>query len=421
MPDISCRRENTNRAAWACGFLALIVMNLFATFPARAQFENDSIKIGVLTDMAGPISAYNGAGSVMAARMAIDEFGGSIAGHRIELLSADHQNKPDVGSAIARQWFANERVDAIADLASSAVGFAVVAVAAPLNKVVLVTGAGSTDFVGKACSATSVLWSWDTYSIANATVRAVVGPGTDNWFFITSDYAFGHAFEASARAAVEQGGGKVLGAVRTPFGTADFSSQLLQAQQSGANVVAFATSGVDTTNAVKQAGEFGLSASGIKVVPLQLLLPDIRAIGLADGKNTLTALPFYHGQSLQAEAWSKAFLARTGYMPSQNQAGTYSGVRAYLQAVQDSGTDDGPKVLAQMRATPVNDAFTSGGRLREDGLMVHDDWLVRIKAPAESQGPWDLVAIEKKIPGDTIYRKLADSDCPLMRGNGVTK
>ena len=208
-----------------------------------------------------------------------------------------------------------------------------------------------------------------------------------------------------------------MGSSRTPLGTTDFSAQLLQAQGSGANVVSFATSGVDTANAIKQAGEFGLARAGLKVVPLQVLLQDIRAIGLEQGQNTVAALPYYHAQSPEAEAWAKTFFDRTGSMPSQNQAGTYSGVRAYLQAVKDSGTDDGPTVVARMRATPVNDAFTTGGRLREDGLMVHDDWLVRIKTPAESKGPWDVAVLEKRIPADQAYQKLGETGCvPKPRG-----
>lgn len=392
---------------------SLAVVGWLVAGPAAAQFPQDTIRVGVLTDMSGPISSYNGPGSVAAAQLAIEEFGGAIAGHRIELLSADHQNKPDVGSAIARQWFTVDHVDAIADLASSSVGLAVVGVAAPLGKVVLATGVGSSDFAGRACTPTSVLWSWDTYSIANGTVNTLAGPGADKWFIITADYAFGHAFEAAARSAVERRGGTVVGSVRTPLGTADFSSLLLQAQQSGANVVTFATSGIDTANAVKQAAEFGLARAGMKVVPLQLMAQDIKAIGLEQGQNTVAALAYYHGQSPVAEAWAKRFMERTGSMPSPNQAGTYSAVRAYLQAVKDSGTTDGTTVVARMRATPVDDAFTSGGRLREDGLMVHDDWLIRVKTPAESKGPWDLAVIEKRIPGDEAYQKLGATGCTL--------
>ena len=378
----------------------------------------DVIKIGVMADMNGPLASASGPGSFEAARMAAEDFGWSIKGKRIEVISADHQNKPDLGVAIARQWFDVEHVDVIADLSNSAVGLAVVEVAKPRNKIVLVTGPGASNFTGKACAPTSIQWTWDTYAAATSTVKSVFRPGADTWFFITSDFAFGHALERDATREVEKLGGKVVGHVRPPFNSPDFSSFLLQAEQSKASVVAFATGGQDTINLVKQAAEFGLAKRGMLVVPLQMMIDEVKAIGLELGRGDYTTMAFHHDMSADARTWSQRFFQRMKAMPTQIQAGTYSAVRHYLQAEKDSDMDDPLAVVEKMRKTPVNDMFATNGHIRRDGRMVHDMYLVQVKTPAESNDPWDLVKIVKTIPGDEAFRPLSESECPLVaKGN----
>jgi branched-chain amino acid transport system substrate-binding protein len=397
----------------------LLILFVAAGIAASAHGEvpDTVIKIGVITDMNGPLSSATGRGSVEAARLAAEEFGFSINGRRIEILAADHQNKPDIGSAIVRQWFDVEHVDAVADIANSAVGFAIVEIARPRNKVVLI-GAGSSDFTGKACAPTSIQWTWDTYAASTGTVKAVFGPGADTWFFITSDFAFGHALERDGTAAVAKLGGTVIGRVRAPFGTSDFSSFLLQAQQSKASVITFATGGADTVNLMKQAAEFGLARPGVRVIPMQLMIDEVKAIGLQLGQGNYALMAFHHERSPAARSWSLRFFERMNAMPTAIQAGTYSAVRHYLQAIKDTGTDEPLAVVAKMRATPVNDMFASGGHIREDGRMVHDMYLTQIKTPAESTSPWDLVNILKTIPGDEVFRPLSESECPLVRRQG---
>ena len=381
----------------------------------HAQISDDVVKIGVMADMNGPLSTASGRGSLEAARMAAEEFGWSINGKHIEIISADHQNKPDIGAAIARHWFDVEHVDVIADLTNSAVGFAVVEVARPLDKIVLVSGPGSSDFTGKACAPNSIQWTWDTYAAATGSARAIVGPDANTWFFIASDFAFGHALERDAATAVEKLGGKVVGRVWPPFNNSDFSSYLLQAQQSKASVIAFATAGQDTINLVKQAAEFKLAKSGTRIVPMQMMLDEMKAIGPELGQGDYATVAFHHDRSPEAKNWAHRFFERMKAMPTQIQAGTYSAVRHYLQAVKDRGTDEPLAVLAKMRTTPVNDIFATGGYIREDGRMVHDMYLVQIKTPAESKDPWDLVKIIKTIPGDEAFRPLSESECPLVK------
>ncbi len=381
----------------------------------QAQLSDDIVKIGVMVDMNGPLSSASGPGSVEAARIAAEDFGWSMNGKRIEIVSADHQNNPDIGAGIARRWFDVEHVDVVVDLSQSAVGFAVVEIARPKNKIVLVTGPGSSDFTGRACAPTSIQWTWDTYAAANSAVRAILGPGADKWFFIASDYAFGRALERDGTRAVEKLGGNVVGSVHPPFNNADFSSYLLQAQQSGASVVALATGGQDTINLVKQASEFELARPGMRLVPMQLMIDEIKAIGLKLGQGNYATMAFNHDQSPAARAWSLRFFQRMKAMPTQIQAGTYSAVRHYLQAIRDTGTDEPQAVIAKMKETPVNDMFATNGYIRSDGRMVHDMYLVQIKTPADSKDPWDLVKIIKTIPGDEAFRPLSESECPLVK------
>jgi branched-chain amino acid transport system substrate-binding protein len=401
-----------SRLPFAVGLIVSVAVGLAG--PALSQSPDGVIKVGVITDMSGPLASASGRGSLEAARMAAEEFGFSINGRRIEILSADHQNKPDIGAAIVRRWFDVEHVDAIADIANSAVGFAIVEIARPRNKIVLI-GAGSSDFTGKACAPTSIHWTWDTYGASTGSVKAVFGPDAEKWFFLTSDFAFGHALERDGIAAVEKLGGKVVGRVRAPFGTSDFSSFLLQAQQSNASVIAFGTAGADTVNLIKQAAEFRLAKPGVRVMPLQLMIDEVKAIGLELGQGNFALLAFHHERSPEAKAWSQRFFDRVKSMPTAIQAGTYSAVRHYLQAIKDAGTDEPLAVVAKMRATTVNDMFATGGYLREDGRMVHDMYLTQIKTPAESTGPWDLVKILKTVRGDEAFRPLAESECPLIK------
>jgi branched-chain amino acid transport system substrate-binding protein len=291
---------------------------------------------------------------------------------------------------------------------------AVVQIARPLNKIVLVTGPGSSDFTGKACAPTSIQWTWDTYAAATSAVKSIFRPGADTWFFITSDFAFGHALERDATRKVEELGGKVVGHVRPPFNSPDFSSFLLQADKSNASVVAFATGGQDTVNLVKQAAEFGLAKRGTLVVPLQMMIDEVKAIGPELGHGDYAIMAFHHNISPGATAWSQRFFQRMKAMPTQIQAGTYSAVRHYLQAVKDGDTDDSLAVVKKMRETSVNDMFATNGRIRTDGRMVHDMYLVQVKTAAESSDPWDLVKIVKKIPGDEAFRSLSESECPLV-------
>jgi branched-chain amino acid transport system substrate-binding protein len=394
--------------------LVIFAVAASAARPAHAQGSGSPIKIGVITDMNGPLASATGRGSVEAARIAAEEFGNAINGQPIEILSADHQNKPDIGAAIVRRWFDVEHVNVAADIANSAVGFAIVELARSRNKIVLV-GAGSSDFTGKACAPTSIQWTWDTYSSSTGSVKAVFGPGVDKWFFISSDFAFGHALERDGIAAVEKLGGTVVGHVRAPFGTGDFSSFLLQAQQSKASVIAFGTAGADTVNILKQAAEFHLATSSVRVMPLQLMIDEVKAIGLELGQGNFALMAFHHERSPEAKAWSLRFFDRVKAIPTAIQAGTYSAVRHYLEAVKDSGTDEPLAVVAKMRATPVNDMFATGGYIREDGRMVHDVYLTQIKTPAESTGPWDLVKIVKTVRGEDAFRPLTDSECPMVK------
>jgi len=403
------KRSLPERMSLILCFLATTV-----TWPGIASGAGDVIKIGVMADMTGPLASASGPGSLEAARMAAEDFGRSIGGKRIEVISADHQNKPDLGVAIARRWFDVEHVDVIADLSHSAVGLAVVEVARPLNKIVLVTGPGASNFTGKACAPTSIQWTWDTYAAAPSAVKSVFRPGADTWFFITTDFAFGHALERDATAEIEKLGGRVVGHVRAPFNSSDFSSFLLQAEQSKASVVAFATAGQDTINLVKQAAEFGLAKRGTLLVPLQMMIDEVKAIGLDLGHGDYATMAFHHDISAQSQAWSHRFFQRMKAMPTQIQAGTYSAVRHYLQAVKDSGADDPLVIVEKMRATPVNDMFASNGHIRRDGRLVHDMYLVQIKTATESHDPWDLVKIIKTIPGDEAFRPLSESECPLV-------
>ena len=395
-------------SATTIGLLAIL-----AALPARAEIKGDAIRIGVLTDMNGVFATAMGAGSVEAARMAADEFGGKINGKPIEIMQADHQNKPDIATSLARKWFDRDGVQAIADGGSSGSALAVQELVRANGKVFLISGAGANQLTDEACAPTSVQWTQDAYSTATAVVSGIMQTSKEPWFFITGDYAFGHSIETTARARIAELGGRVAGSVKAQLGTPDYSSFLLQAQASGAKILAINVAG-DNATAIKQAEEFGLSDQGIKIVPMSFQNVDIQAIGLKATKGDLIVTSFFEDVSPAARRFSDAFFARRNAMPSQIQAGVYSAVRHYLQAVKDADTDDGATVMAKMKATPVSDAYTTNGRIREDQRMVHDLYLVQVKTPAESKGPWDFVKLVATISPDQAFRPLDRSKCGLV-------
>jgi branched-chain amino acid transport system substrate-binding protein len=394
---------------------ASCVAALLAAASANAQISDDVVKIGVLTDMSSLYSDATGEGSVIAAQMAAADFGGKVKGKPIEVIFADHQNKPDVGSNIARAWYDTEKVDTIVDVPTSSIALAVQKITQEKDKVFLMSGPGSSDLTGPACSPNGIHWTYDTYALSHVAGKAMVERGENSWFFITADYAFGHALERDASAVVTASGGKVLGAVRAPLNTADFSSFLLQAQASKAKVIGLANAGGDTQNAIKQAAEFGLQQSGQKLLALLFQITDTHSIGLAAAQGMILTEGFYWDLNDETRAFSKRYLAKAGHMPTMIQAGVYSAVTNYLKAIDATGTDAAKAVIAKMKATPINDFFARNGRIREDGRMVHDMYLVQVKTPAESKGEWDVYKILATIPGDQAYRPLAEGGCPLVK------
>jgi branched-chain amino acid transport system substrate-binding protein len=393
-----------------CGALALLAL---AT-PAAAQISDNVVKIGVLTDISGPFSDQTGKGSVAGAELAIEDFKGTVAGTKIELVSADHQNKPDVAASIARRWFDSEGVDVIVDLASSAVALAVQDVARERNRVALFSGPGTADLTGKACSPNGIHWTYDTFATATATATALMDQGLDTWFFIAVDYAFGKSAEADATAVITARGGKVLGSIKHPSNTTDFSSYLLQAQASGAKVIAVANSGRDFVQVMKQAKEFGILAGGTKIAALAVTLSDIKAIGLETVQGMLHTEAFYWDLNDESRAFARRFAEKRKVPPSQAQAGSYSAVLNYLRAIDTAKTDDAGKVIAQIKSAPFKDAFTPHGYVRADGRMVHDMYLVRSRKPSEPKGEWDLYDVVKVIPGDQAFRPMDKGGCPLV-------
>lgn len=383
--------------------------------PASAQVSDGRIKIGVLSDLAGLYSDINGEGSAMAARLAAEEFGNAINGVPVEIVVADHQNKPDVAASIARKWIDTEQVDVIADVPNSAAALAVQDITRERKRIFLMSGPGSVDLTGKACSPYGFMWTWDTYSVSASTARALVGQGQTSWFFITADYAFGHSLEGEASKTVKALGGTVKGNVRTPLGTSDFSSFLLQAQGSGAKVVALANAGGDTINSIKQATEFGLPQGGQTLAGLLLNINDIHALTLKVAQGLTLSNSFYWDLNDGTRDWSKKFEARVGRKPSMNQAGVYSAVRHYLGAVKALGTDDAEKVAAKMRATPVNDMMMKDAVIGANGRVFGDMYLFKVKTPDQSKAPWDYLTLLETIPGAQAYIPVKDSGCPLVK------
>jgi branched-chain amino acid transport system substrate-binding protein len=397
--------------------LALVLAAAFAAVatPAPAQISDGVVKIGVLNDQTGLYADLAGPGSVAAARMAAEDMGGKVAGAPIEVVFADHQNKADIGAALARQWFDVDHVDMVLDFSNSAVALAVEALAHERNRIAIANAVGTTDYTGKACTPTAAAWLYDSYALTTSLARAALAQGLDTWFFITVDYAFGHSLEADARRAVEAGGGKVLGSVRHPLNTADFSSYLLQAKASGARVVALANGGGDMTTATKQANEFGLVQGGQTLVSLLVFITDVHSLGLQAAQGLTFVTAFYWDRDEASRAWAKRFFERRKTMPTMDHASVYSATRHYLRAVAAAGTDAAPAVMAKMREMPVDDFFAKGARLRIDGRLVHDMYLAQVKKPSESRAAWDYLKIIGTIPGDQAFRSLAEGGCPLAQ------
>jgi branched-chain amino acid transport system substrate-binding protein len=382
---------------------------------ATAAEVNGPVKLAVLDDMSGPYAENSGQGNVLAVRMAIQDFGGSLFGKPIEMTSADLQNKVDVGMSVARKWFDVEDVDAILGLGSSAAALAVQKLAADKNRITLATTPASAELTGKACSPTGVHWVYDTYALGKGAATAVAAQGGKSWYFITADYTFGHALEASAATFVKALGGTVLGAVRHPLNTSDFGSFLLQAQSSHAQIIGLANAGNDTITALKQGAEFGIQQNGQKMVGLLMQVTEIHALGLKATKELQFVEAFYWDQNDETREFSKRFWKEYGQPPTQVQAGTYSAALHYLKSVKAAGTKDAKVVMAKMKELPINDFMTKNGTIRDDGRVIRDMYLLATKDPSESKGEWDLMKVAATIPGKDAFRPLTESECPLVQ------
>jgi len=394
--------------------LAATALGALMASPALAQ--QISVKAGVLNDRSGLYADLSGEGSVIAARLAVEDFKAADKGIKVEIVSADHQNKPDVGSTIARQWYDQDGVDLILDVPTSSVALAVNQITREKNKVHINSGAASSDLTGKACSPNTVHWTYDTYALAQGTGGAMTKAGGDSWFFLTADYAFGHALERDTSAVVTKAGGKVLGAVRTPFPGTDFSSFLLQAQASKAKVIGLANAGGDTINSIKQAGEFGIVAGGQKLAGLLVFATDVHALGLQTAQGLVLTESFYWDMNDQTRAWSERFAKLNGgKKPSMVQAGVYSGMLHYLKAVEAAKSKDSAAVMAKMKELPTDDPLFGKGTVRVDGRKMHDMYLFEVKKPSESKAPWDYYKQVAVLKADDAFKPLAESECPLVK------
>lgn len=393
--------------------VAAIGLYAALTLPATAQ--QAPLKIGLISDFSSVYSDIGGQGNVEATKMAIEEFGGSMFGKPIELITADPQSKADVAAALARKWYENEGVDVIIDLPTSATALAAMEMSKQFEKIMIITDAASSDITGKSCSPYTAHWTYDTYANAHTVGSAIVKNGGDTWFFITADYVFGHSIERDTGDVVRAAGGKVLGSARTPLNTADFSSFLLQAQASKAKIIGLANGGADTINSIKQAAEFGIVAGGQNLAGIVMFISDIHSLGLKLAQGLIITEAYYWDLNDRTRAFGKKFFERTKRMPTMNQAATYSATLHYLNAVKAAGTRDTKPVLAKMRETPVRDAFTDNGVLREDGRMVHSMFLLEVKKPEESKAPWDYYKVLAEVPGDQAFRPMKDGGCPYVK------
>lgn len=385
---------------------------------ANAQYTDGVIKLGVMNDMSSLYADISGPGALVAARMAVEDFGAAAKGMKVEIVGADHQNKPDVGAGIVRQWIDADKVDAIVDVPTSSVALAVNEIVREKNKVFLISGAAASDLTGPKCSPNTVHWTYDTWALANGTGTAIVKTGGDSWFFITADYAFGHALERDTAAVAVANGAKVLGQVRHPLNTADFSSFLLQAQTSKAKIVGLANAGGDTTNAIKAASEFGIVAGGQSLAGLLVFINDVHSLGLKTAQGLIFTEAFYWDRNDASRAFAKRFAAaHKGNMPSMVQAGVYGSVLHYLKAVEALKSDaNGKTVVDKMKEMPTDDPLFGKGVVRKDGRKIHDMYLVEVKKPAESKGPWDYYKIRATIPAAEAFRPLDKGGCPLVSG-----
>jgi len=396
----------------------LLVAGLISLMPSSSVFAQQAgqpLKIGILSDLSSVYSDIGGSGNVEATKMAIEEFGGSMFGTPIELLTADPQNKPDTAASIVRKWYENDGVDMIIDMPTSATALAGMELSKQFEKIMIITDAASSDITGKSCSPFTAHWTYDTYANAHTVGGAIVKNGGDTWFFITADYVFGHSIERDTGEVVKAAGGKVLGSVKHPLNTPDFSSYLLQAQSSKAKIIGLANGGGDTINAIKQAGEFGIVSGGQNLAAIVMFISDVHSLGLKLAQGLIITEAYYWDLNDRTRAFGKRFFERMKRMPTMNQAATYSATLHYLKAVQAAGTKETKPVMAKMRATPVRDAFTDNGILREDGRMVHSMFLFEVKKPEESKGPWDYYKVLAEVPGDQAFRPLNEGGCPLVK------
>lgn len=383
----------------------------------HAASAADTIKIGVLNDQSGVFADNGGTGSVAAAKLAVEDFGGQLLGQKIEVVTADHQNKPDIAAATARKWFDTEGVDIIADGAASSAGFAILEIARQKNKIFVISGPGSSDFTGKACSPVSFHFNYDTYALSKLTSEAVTKAGGNTWYFISADYAFGHALQRDATKFIEAAGGKVIGSAAHPLGSTDMASFLLQAQGSKAKVVGLATSGADVQTAIKQAGEFGIVESGQQLAGLLVFITDVNALGLKATQGLQVTTSFYWDLNDETRAWAKRYFAATGgKVPSMVQAGVYSAVHHYLAAVKAAGTKDPTVVAQKMREMKVNDMYNKNVTIRPDGRVLHSMYLVQVKKPDESKYKYDYYKVLTTSPGEQAFRPMSEGNCPLVKG-----
>ena len=397
-------------------FLAAVAGVLMLATGAHAQISDGVIKMGVLNDQSSLYADLAGQGSVVAARMAVEDYGAATKGLKVEIVFADHQNKADVGSQIARQWYDAEKVDVILDVPNSGVALAVNQITREKARAFLVSSSASSDLTGKACSPNTIHWTYDTWALANGTGTALAKSGGDSWFFITADYAFGHALERDVEAVVLKNGGKVLGKVRHPLNTQDFSSFLLQAQASKAKIIGLANAGGDTTNAIKQGAEFGIVRGGQNFAGLLVFLTDVHALGLDKAQGLIFTETFYWDMNDRTRAFAKRFAERNrGIHPTMIHAGVYASVLHYLKAVEALKSDDGTKVIAKMKETPTDDALFGKGTIRVDGRKIHPAYLFEVKKPSESKGPWDYYKTRATIPAEQAFRPVDQGDCPLVK------
>jgi branched-chain amino acid transport system substrate-binding protein len=394
--------------------LALAVAALVALPAAAQEISDGKVKIGILNDQSGVYADFGGRWSYEAALMAAEDFGGTVLGAPIEIVTADHQNKPDIASSIAREWYDTQQVDSIMELTTSSVALAVQGLSKEKQKIDIVTGAATTELTGAQCSPYGFHWAYDTHALAVGTGGALVKQGGDTWFFLTADYAFGYSLEEQTSEFVKSAGGEVLGAVRHPLATTDYSSFLLQAQASGAKVIGLANAGLDTSNAIKGAGEFGIVAGGQRLAALLFTISEVHGLGLEAAQGLSLTEGFYWDRDDESRAWSQRFMERTGRMPNMTHAGTYSAVLQYLKAIDAAGTDATEPVAAKLHELPVDDVFAQGGTVGPNGRMFHDMYLMEVKTPAESTQAWDYFKVLATIPGEEAFLDPAESGCPLV-------